>query len=286
MKILQGFIIAILIIFSTSSDSFSQVLNSAPRDGVFDKSAIIELQPIPYVHLREADIVWSKRIWRTIDMRERINQPFYYPLKPQGNWRSLIQVLLDAIKEGTITAYAGNQDQFFPPIDYTQLSDILTTRIYRKNVPSALDPTVLIDTSYLKQFDPASVKFIRIKEDWYFDKKRSVFEVRILGLCPVGELRDPNTDEYLGPQPLFWVYFPDCRKILAKNEVFNLKNGSAGRLSYDDAFTKRIFNSFIYKVENVYDRRIVSYATGVDALLESEKAKNEIFEFEEGLWEF
>ena len=124
-----------------------------------------------------------------------------------------------------------------------------------------------------------------LKEDWFFDKKRSVFTVRILGICPL--ITDKNDKgEFRGYEPIFWVYFPAIRKELAHNEIFNLKNGSAGRLSYDDVFSKRIFNSFITKVENVYNRSIIEYATGVDALLESEKAKNELFEFEEGLWEF
>lgn len=285
MKRIQVFLVLIAITFTFLSEGNAQVLEAPPRDGVFDKSAIMELQPIPYIYLREADIVWTKRIWRTIDMRERMNQPFYYPLTPQNEWRSLIDVLLDGIREGTLTAYSSSVDQFTIPITYKELSETLTRTISQR-IPDPNNPGMFIDTSYVQEFNPESVKLLRLKEDWYFDKQRSVMEVRILGICPVGELRDPNTNEYLGPLPLFWVYFPECRDVFAKKEVFNLMNGSAGRLSYDDAFTKRIFSSYIYKAENVYDRRIDEYATGLDAMLESEKIKNEIFEFEEGLWEF
>ena len=285
MKKIKGIIIMLILASGIAASSHAQVMEAPPRDGVFDKSAIMELEPIPYIFLREADIVWTKRIWRIIDMRERINQPYYYPLKPQTSWKSLLQVMLDAINEGSITAYDPMNDQFTIPMTWQELSDKLNKSVSQR-IPDPNNPGLYIDTSYVKEFDPSEVKLLRLKEDWYFDKQRSVMEVRILGICPVGELRDPTTNEYMGPEPLFWVYFPQCRDVFAKQEIFNLKNGSAGRLSYDDAFTKRIFNSYIYKAENVYDRKIDQYATGLDALLESEKIKNEIFEFEEGLWEF
>ena len=133
-------------------------------------------------------------------------------------------------------------------------------------------------------FASADIKKFLIKEDYYFDKQRSVFEVRILGICPVTKNMVKDVD--MGDKRLFWVYFPECRRLFAQNEMFNLKNGVAGRLTYDDVFMKRMFSSYIYKEENVYNRTIQEYALGVDALLESEKAKNTLFEFESNLWEY
>jgi gliding motility associated protien GldN len=262
--------------------SSAQVLEASPRDGVFDKSAIVALQPIPYVYLREADIVWSKRIWRTVDMREKMNLPYYFPEQPQGAWRSLVQVLLDALREGSITGYSTTNDQFLYPITYKELMDKLETpeRVTLKR-PDGSE----FDTVITKQFYASDVKKFQIKEDWYFDKQRSVFEVRILGICPL-MASYTEQGEYRGDQQLFWIYFPECRNVFAHAELFNLKNGSAGRLTFDDAFTKRVFASYVTKFENEYDRQINQYATGVDALLESEKAKSTLFEFEEGLWEY
>jgi len=263
--------------------SFGQVLEAPPRDGIFDKSAIVELQPIPYVYLREADIVWTKRIWRTVDMREKINLPYYYPEQPQAEWKSLVQVMLDGLREGTITAYSTTNDLFLYPITYKEMMDKME-QPEKVNIkrPDGSD----FDTVITKPFYASDVKKFMIKEDWFFDKQRSVFEVRILGICPLMASYDDLTGKYRGDIKLFWVYFPECRNIFAHNEIFNLKNGSAGRMSFDDAFTKRIFSSYITKFENVYDRQINQYAIGVDALLESERAKNQIFEFEEGLWEY
>ena len=256
-----------------------------PRDSVYDQTAIKEVQPIPYPYLREADVVWTRRIWRIIDMREKMNQPFYFPEKPQNDWRSFVQILMDGLREETIIAYSPESDQFLVPMKYTEIRDKLE-KIDSVRLPRPDNPDIMYDTVIRNEFDPANVKKLKIKEDYYFDRQRSVMEVRILGICPVVDEIDKTTGEKRFEKNLFWVYFPECRNLFAKNEMFNMKNGSAGRLTYDDVFMKRIFSSYVYKEENVYDRAINEYSAGVDALLEAENAKNSLFEFESGLWEY
>ncbi|HTX89285.1 MAG TPA: gliding motility protein GldN [Bacteroidales bacterium] len=283
MKKALFLVLVSLLITGVKLNTSAQVLEGPPRDGIYDKQAIVQMEPIPYVPLREADIVWSRRIWRTIDMREKINQPFYYPVQPQNGWKSFVQIILDAMKEGTITAYSPTSDQFLYPITYKELMDKLETP--QKVTLKRPDSDEEFDTVITKPFYASDVKYLRLKEDWVFDKQRSVVEVRILGICPVKDNFDEK-GEFRATEPLFWVYFPECRPILAKCEQFNLKNGSAGRLSYDDVFMKRMFNSYIYKEENVYDRQINEYALGVDAMLESERAKESLHSFEQNLWEY
>ena len=266
-------------------NSTAQVLEGPPRDGIYDRTTITQVEPIPYSYIREADVIWSRRIWRTIDMREKMNQPFYYPVLPQNGWKSFVTIILDAMKEGTITAYsAKTDDQFLVPITYKELMDQLrTTKKVTLSRPD--NPDDKFDTVITTDFYAEDVKKLRVKEDWVFDRQRSVQEVRILGICPVKD-NYTETGEYRGDEPIFWIYFPECRNLLAKNQQYNLKNGVAGRLSYDDVFMKRMFASYIYKVENVYDRTISEYELGVGALLEAEKAKNSLFEFEQNLWEY
>ena len=274
-----------LILGGISLTSYAQVLEGPPRDGVYDKTAITQVQPIPYPYLREADIVWTRRIWRILDMREKMNQPFYFPEKPQNSWRSFVQIIMDGLKEGTVTAYSSESDQFLVPLTYKELLDKME-RSDTVKLPRPENPDILFDTVIKTEFDPANVKKLKIKEDFYFDRQRSVVAVRVLGICPVVDEIDKNTGEKRFEKNLFWIYFPECRNLFAKNEMFNLKNGSAGRMTYDDVFMKRMFSSYIYKEENVYDRSIIEYSTGVDALLEAEKAKNNLFEFESNLWEY
>ncbi len=262
----------------------AQVLEGPPRDGVYDRTAILQVQPIPYPYLREADVIWTRRIWRVIDMREKMNQTFYFPEKPQNNWKSFMQIIWDGLKEGTITAYSSLNDQFSIPVTHKELMDQLQSS-KKLTLKRPYEPYDEYDTVITKIFEPTDVKVLRLKEDFYFDRQRSVMEVRILGICPVMDDID-DAGNYRGPKPLFWIYFPECRNLFAKNEMFNLKNGSAGRMTYDDVFMKRMFSSYIYKEENVYDRQISEYATGMDALLESEKAKNNLYEFESNLWEY
>ena len=261
----------------------AQVLEGPPRDGVYDKTAITQVQPIPYPYLREADIIWTKRIWRTVDLREKLNQPFYFPEKPQFGWRSLAQIIWDQIKEGTITAYNPGDDQFSNPMTFKEVKDKVE-RIDSNLVADTANEDRQMWNVAVNEFSSMDVKKFLVKEDWYFDKQRSVVEVRILGICPV--IRNMVKGVDMGDKRLFWIYFPECRNVFAKNEVFNLKNGAAGRMTYDDVFMKRMFSSYVTKEENVYDRAISEYAIGIESLLEAEKVKNTLFEFEQNLWEY
>jgi len=278
-------IIAILLLFIAASSNAQQILNTPPRDGVIDKSEKIEKKPIAYPWIRNADYVWEKRIWRVIDMREKMNQPMYYPETPHNNWRSFMTIMMDAIKEGSLTAYDASSptDEFISPMSFKELMSKVEKADsvqQQRNYP----PYDFYDTVIIKKLNTTDIKKIRIKEDWFFDKQRSMLEVRIIGFCPVIDVFE-NDGTYRGQKPLFWIYFPEARPIMAKSEVFNRFNGAA-KLTYDDFFWKRMFSSYIYKVDNQYDRKISEYATGIDAILESERIKEDLFNFEQQLWEY
>ena len=111
--------------------------------------------------------------------------------------------------------------------------------------------------------------------------------VRIVGLCPLQEGQDEVTGRLDGSyNPLFWVRFEEARNILVNAEAFNLMKNDAERRTYDDIFWKRMFSSVIVKEANVMDRKISEYMIGLDALLEAERVKAEIFNIEHDLWEY
>jgi len=260
----------------------AQIIDEAPKDALYDDENILNQKPMPLPTIRAADVMWSKRVWREIDFRQKFNQKFYFPIETQANWKSFITVVLDALKEGQMQAYdISNTDELLVPITYSEIVGRQTFELHnimRRPYP----PYEEYDTIIYTEFDPTKVMRIRVKEDWYFDKQRSQMMVRIQAICPV-MIKEKNGQEIT--EPLFWISYPDSRDVFAQALVFNREN-AAMRLNFDEVFGKRLFDSYVYKEANVFDRRISQYATGVDALLESERVKREMFEFEENLWEY
>ncbi len=277
------FVLSITVLLFTNSLMAQVLEGGTPRDGFYDKIWIEEKRPIPLAYVREADILWSKRIWQVIDLREKINLPLYFPTSTMDDRQSLMQVIMSSINEGSIQAY---QDEEF---SITFTPEEIRTRYAREETRKLTRPTPPYqeyDTTFIIPLNPDDVNKFRIKEDWFFDKKRSVLDVRILGICPVREAVDATTGESLGDQALFWIYFPEARNILVNAEVFNRQN-DAQRISFDDLFLRRMFNSYIYKESNVYDRMIREYIeNGLDQLLEAERIKGDIRNYELDLWEY
>ena len=251
-------------------------------DGVFKREHIASRKPIPYAPIREADVMWKRRITRYIDLREKMNLPLYFPIGNDVNGlRSLTNVLYKAVtEEVSLRVYSSATDDFSVELTPGDVKKI-TEKSFEKTVPSSLDPSVDSVITVTESFSPNRVKKLMIKEEWFFDKQRSVLDVRILGISLLYEQEDKDK----GDQPIFWVYFPEARTLLAKYDAFNRQNPSERR-SFDDIFWKRQFSSYIVKEENVYDRSINEYKKGMDALLESNKIKDEIIIFEHDLWEF
>jgi gliding motility associated protien GldN len=279
---IRNLFVSVLIALPVVSTFGQSVLDDKVQDGVVKREHIMNRKPIPYAPVREADVMWKRRIWRVIDLREKINLPLYFPLNNDVNGlRSLTNVVYKAVtEEVSLRVYSSAADDFSQEVTPSEVKK-MTEKNYEKVIPSMLDPSVDTTIIITESFSPNRVKKILLKEEWFFDKQRSVLDVRILGICPLYEQEDKEK----GDQPLFWVYFPEARKELAKYDVFNRQNPQERR-SFDDIFWKRQFSSYIIQEENVYNRAINEYKKGMDALLESNRIKDEIITFEHDLWEF
>ncbi|MCE3280958.1 MAG: hypothetical protein K0S44_3149 [Bacteroidetes bacterium] len=242
--------------------------------------------PVRYQSLREADVMWSKRTWRVIDLREKLNLPMYYPTEPKVCLMSLFDVLKCALLEGDLVAFANPvfDDEFISPMTKDEVKKMLISWDSTYMIEDINNPGNMIISPLKTEITTADVHQYRIKEDWFFDKQRSVMEVRIVGICPVIVKKTENGEE-IGSKTLFWIHFPHARPYLAKAAVFNRWNDNE-RMTYDELFQKRMFTSYIYKESNVYDRTIADYRQGIDALMESDEINEEIFTYESNFWQY
>lgn len=256
---------------------------------VLDKPWIKENTPtrrvVPYTHVREADVMWHRRVWRTIDLREKINHPLYYPIIEIEDRKSLFDVIKMGIKEGTITAYDESSDEFEMPLTKAEVMEgILRYPEIKEQYDEYGDVMEGFADTVWNDYSSQDIVSYRLKEDWFFDNERSIMDVRIMGICPVRLEYDENMN-VKGKVPMFWIYFPEARYVFANYDVFNRQN-DAERRTFDDIFWKRMFNSYAYKRSNVYDRNNRSYLQGLDLLLEAEKIKEDLFIMEHDLWHF
>lgn len=337
------FISAGLVLFSLNGMAQLEGINGGPVnvptegivDGVYIQEHIPTKRMIPYEYVREADVVWSRRVWQYVDLREKINLPMYYPLDeitPSGQWVrnasrwSLWTVIRQHVLNGNLQLFSPynplmyglgtwDGDQLKYPINPSQPGlNFYTDSLYREQLTYFFgrlgaqsdipltdefgDPIIVVDADGNEgyKYPPRDTIWYtsqdivqyRLKEDWFFDKERSVLDVRIIGIAPVVYKveEDPNGKKNIsGMQELFWLYFPHCRFVFNNYFVYNDAN-DAQWMSFDDLFWKRRFNAMMYKESNTYDRNIETYRTGVDALMESEKIKEEIRTIEHDVWSF
>jgi len=239
---------------------------------------------IPRQAVREADVTWSKRVWRSIDLREKQNQCFYFPLQASESRPNFLGQIVNGIRNKKIRAYA--DEDLLEPFDRDKLlsslylvGDSVEVEYYREDG----------EPYYVRQPGPVdSLWFFEnfcslvLKEDWFFDKNVSSMNVRtgVVGICLYRREK-----EDLGCNPFFWLSFEACRQVFAGIPVFNPHNDDQS-ISFEDLFIKRMFSSVVIKESNVADRTIDAYAHGIDALLESERIKYELLIFEHDLWQY
>ncbi|MFL9830574.1 gliding motility protein GldN [Flavobacterium sp. ARAG 55.4] len=249
-------------------------------------------KPLTYGYVHDRDVLMGKMVWEIIDLSEKINFPLYFPVDTANigsNRRSLYDVLTRAIKEEMITeVYSDsyfNTKKTYKDIQ-ASLSRIDTTDAGREQINAG--QTVSEEYVLRSDLTAQDVTQYKIKGFWYFDKRQSELKYRLLAICPVTpDVYTMNSDEkdYI---ELFWIFYPDAREVLHEAKAFNNKN-SAMPISFDQILNSRRFNSVIYKEENVYgDREIKEYMkdNAQNQLLEAERVKEKIRDFESDMWNY
>lgn len=296
MNMRNFLIMAIALIGGVASYAQSNLLNARIPEEIGLKTKAQQIsdndKPLAYGYVHDRDVLMGKMVWEIIDLSERINFPLYFPIDTANigsDRRSLYDVLTRAIKEERITeVYADsyfNTKKTYKDIQ-ASLSRIDTTDAGREQINAGQK----ISEEYIMRSDLTAqdVTQYKIKGFWYFDKRQSELKYRLLAICPVTpDVYTMNSEEkdYI---ELFWIFFPDAREVLHEAKSFNNKN-SAMPISFDQILNARRFNSVIYKEENVYgDREIKEYMkdNAQNQLLEAERVKEKIRDFESDMWNY
>jgi len=254
-------------------------------------------EALPYGYVDDRDIMWSKTVWEKIDLDERINYPFYYPVeKVDPSRKPLFDVLINGIKDGEITEIY-TDGYFTDKITLEQVEEGLLARVQtdagveKENNGEELTEEDFLTTN-LTAFD---IKQYMIKGTWYFNKRLGELKYRLLGIAPVAPdvnfisqyEREKTPDELQDLTELFWVWFPNARHTLNLHEIFNSRNASQP-VTFDLMLNARRFNSIIFKEENPYNDRAIKdyiYEDALRQLLESERIKNIIRDYEQDMWQ-
>jgi len=273
--------------------AFDSVKVSLRNDASIERNMIKTRTPLAYEHIREDDAIYRHKVWREIDIREKINLPFRYKADEDNGNQRFVNILFRSIKNGDVTAFDANvDDRFTTPMQIARVGELITGKCDSVQVIDwTKDPDgtkgVFKDSLVCRDFNPDDIIKYRIKEEWVFDKESSRMYVRILGIAPMKTYLD-ESGNLLGESPLFWIYYPDIRPVLAKYDVYNTKN-FGGKMSWEELFESRFFDSKIVKstVDNPYDLFIKQYVRdNILQLLEGENIKNKIFNFEQDLWSY
>jgi len=292
-----------------------------------EKQGMWEAAKLPYVN--EDDVLWGTRLRREIHLKDPANislkLPFDVIYSDHSGYggqsrqdevfagidarKNLFKILYDAAVTGQVNVYNSRMSRQF------SMSEILGDVENKKNgvfsyiTLASVEAGVegqdededewfgeeeLIREEVLEIFNPSDVVKYVIVEDWFFDKRRSKMDVRIVSITPVctyeietvdadGDVRSDSGQIEAGT-----FFYPEIRQLLVNHKIYNSQNMMA-RMSFDEYFQRRLFASNIVKESNVYDRDISDYIRQGDQLsqlLEGERIKENIRTYEHNAWEY
>lgn len=281
-----------LLLLTTILLGIAHVFAQTPND-FYPQGLVSQQSPIPYPHLREADVVWSTTLWKTIELGESFNQFFYFPTEeedPTGKL-SLAFIIWHAVVAGEIPIF--EDDELKVPLDaelfvkrYTK-ADTMTLEIGYDEDDNEIYQT------YIRphDFESYEVKRYALREVWFIGKQDTRQDSRRLALAPIKDVMktlSTGEDIYMGRMAIFWVPMlnPKVRTVLARNSSYFDGGNDVGQPSWDYIFVNQLYSAYVTRESNRHNRTISAYLTGEDALLEAEAIEERVFDIGEDMWEY
>jgi len=249
-------------------------------------------EPLEYGYIEDKDIIWSKVVWEVIDLNERLNQPYYRAsdgLLTES--ASLYDALVQGVKSGEIQQVY-DDEYFTTKMTYDQIvartENKDTQQYYFDMIDAGEEPDSALIFNF--QVNSKDIKMLKTKGMWYIDRRLGEMKYRLLGLCIMG----PDAAA-LGTQfddgelvELFWIWYPDARKVLNNYTVFN-PNNSSSSITFDDLLNARRFSSVLYKAQTMYGITPIEEYIPEDAkgqLAESDRIRESILQSEADMWQY
>lgn len=276
------YILVFVLVASNNMFAQANLLNATSVNQIGKKTksqlaADHDDKPLAYGYIEDRDVLWSKVVWEFVDLNQKINLPYYFPIDTANistDRRSLFDTLLKGLQTGKIKqAYS---DSFF------------TTKMTLEEINSSLENVRGEDVYRISTQD---IEGYMIKGMWYFDKRQGELKYRLLAIAPMGkDVQTLGVDEIDDDElyELFWVFYPSARNVLHHAKVFNAKNVSHP-ISYDHLLNARRFSAVIVREENMYgNRAIKDYIRGnsLFQLLEADRIKEGIRNREMDMWNY
>ena len=293
------FTVLAIIAYCTATNAQSIIDGDDQRNpnDFYQKGIVVGKKAMPYPSVRENDVIWESVIWREIDYNEKFNQFFYFPKNAEQSTQgriSLVNLIMRGVRSGEIPVY--EDDDMVKELDlndaiiqlagapYTveeEITDEYGNPVYDDETDEIKKRSV----TKTRSFDSTSVIKVKLKEKWYIDKQDTRQKVRIVGLSFYYQKENAAGEKNYTWS--WWIPMDDMRvrQVFVNANAYDENNDVVER-SYDDIFIQRYFDSYVIRESNVYNRSISEYVAGLDAVIESQRIEDKIFDIESDMWEY
>lgn len=295
------------IVFLTISLLFVSNIGTAQVNQIpfFDSKGAVRIQTteldaladtIAVLNHRNDDVVWSRVVYRVIDMREKQNYQLYFPVRSNDEYQSLFHLMLDAICNGVNVYKKDARDlkpSFNEVLEGEELSKIFAYDNDVENNLIRVNPVTQQRSIEKTQYVPYvknQLKFL-IQEIIFLDKHTSRMYTKIMAIAPLYALHPDNVEskesmQYFLSSVMCWFSFDELRPQLAKQYL--IPNGNeTERLTFDEFFSQKLYSSYLLGDSNMFNRMLLQYVVDPTKIKkEQNRIETEIMNFEQDLWEY